>query len=151
MLRQSDALGLKPEIFVGYGETFTKPNFQRTAGEVAELIYFSTLWFPTLPYKESRNFYRGFLNKFEIRPNYHAAQAHACMWVIADALMRSTSFSRKDVRDALVETSMMTALGPVQFQSYGRKTQQNILPAYVVRWIDDRLTLVSPRRLKKLN
>jgi len=51
------------------------------------------------------------------------------------------------VRDALAETDMMTVFGPVKFVSYGKKTQQNSLPAYLFQWIDGKLETVWPKKV----
>jgi len=39
---------------------------------------------------------------------------------------------------------MMTVFGPVKFISYGKKTNQNKLPTYLVQWINGKLELVWP-------
>jgi branched-chain amino acid transport system substrate-binding protein len=51
------------------------------------------------------------------------------------------------VRDALSETEMMTVFGPVKFVSYGKKTQQNSLPTYLVQWINGKLEIVWPKEV----
>ena len=51
------------------------------------------------------------------------------------------------MRDALAEIDMMTLLGPVKFVSYGRKTQQNRLPTYLVQWLDEGLRTVWPKKV----
>ena len=51
------------------------------------------------------------------------------------------------VRDALAEANLMTVLGPVKFVSYGRKTQQNRPPTYLVQWLDDGLRTVWPKKV----
>ena len=39
---------------------------------------------------------------------------------------------------------MMTVFGPVKFVSYGKETNQNKLPTYLVQWIKGKLELVWP-------
>jgi len=42
---------------------------------------------------------------------------------------------------------MMTAFGPVKFVSYGKKTQQNSLPTFLVQWQDGKLETVWPKNV----
>ena len=85
--------------------------------------------------------------KHEMPPDYHGAQAYASIQVIAHALLKAKSLTPKDVRDALAATNLETVLGPVRFVSYGRKTQQNRLPTYLVQWLDDGLRTVWPKKV----
>ena len=66
------------------------------------------------------------------------------MVVIADVLKRTRSFSPEDLRQALAATDMMTVFGRVRFLSYGKKTNQNRLPTYLVQWINGKLECVWP-------
>ena len=52
--------------------------------------------------------------------------------------------SPEDVRAALAKTDMMTVFGPVKFISYGKKTQQNKLPTFLVQWQKGQLETVWP-------
>ena len=67
------------------------------------------------------------------------------MYVIADALKRAKSMTPGAVRDALAKTDMMTAFGPVKFVSYGKKTNQNSLPTFLVQWLNGKLETVWPK------
>ncbi|HLO09349.1 MAG TPA: ABC transporter substrate-binding protein, partial [Desulfobacteria bacterium] len=48
---------------------------------------------------------------------------------------------------ALAATDMKTAFGPVKFVSYGKKTQQNKLPTFMVQWQKATLNTVWPRNV----
>jgi branched-chain amino acid transport system substrate-binding protein len=65
--------------------------------------------------------------------------------VIADALKRAKELTPAGVREALVKTDLMTAFGPVNFISYGKKKQQNSLPTYLVQWQKGKLETVWPK------
>jgi branched-chain amino acid transport system substrate-binding protein len=69
------------------------------------------------------------------------------LYVIADALKRTKALTPKDVREALTQTDMMTAFGPVKFISYGKMTQQNKLPTFLVQWLDGKLETVWPKEV----
>ena len=145
LMRQAKEIGLNPRLFVGRGAGFALPEFQKNTGDAAEYVFSATLWAPSIPYAGAMDYYKKFLKRYRFPPEYHGAQAYAAMYVIADALKRAKSASPKDIRDALAETDMMTAFGPVKFVSYGKKTQQNALPAILVQWINGRLETVWPR------
>ena len=67
------------------------------------------------------------------------------MQVIADVLKRTKSFSPEDIRLALAATDMMTVFGKVKFISYGKKTNQNKVPTYMIQWIKGKRECVWPK------
>jgi branched-chain amino acid transport system substrate-binding protein len=147
LMRQSKELNLNPKLFVGGAAGFTLPEFQKNAGKASAFVYSATLWTPSVPYPGAKEYYDKFVAKYNSPTEYHGAEAYAGMYVIADALKRAKSLSRKDVRDALAATDMMTVFGPVKFVSYGKKTQQNKLPTFLVQWIDGKLETVWPQKV----
>ena len=144
-MQQSEMFNLKPKLFVGNAAGFALPEFQRNAGEAAEYVYSPTFWTPSVPYPGARDYFDRFVARYDTPPGYHGAQAYAAMYVIADALKRAEPLTPKGVRDALLETEMMTVIGPIKFISYGKKTQQNGLPTYLVQWINGKLEIVWPK------
>jgi branched-chain amino acid transport system substrate-binding protein len=147
LMRQSKELNLNPKLFVGGAAGFTLPEFQKNAGKASAFVYSATLWTPSVPYPGAKEYYDKFVAKYNTTTEYHGAEAYAGMYVIADALKRAKSLSRKDVRNALAATDMMTVFGPVKFVSYGKKTQQNKLPTFLVQWIDGKLETVWPQKV----
>jgi branched-chain amino acid transport system substrate-binding protein len=147
LMSQAKEVGLSPKLFVGRGPGFTLSEFRKTAGEASEYVLSATVWAPSVPYPGAEDYNHRFLEKYRFLPEYHGAEAYAAMYVIADALKRAKSAAPKDVRDALAETDMMTAFGPVKFVSYGKKTQQNELPTFLVQWINGKLETVWPRKV----
>lgn len=139
LMQQAKMLNLNPKLYVGNAAGFT--------AEVAEYVYSHTLWTPSVPYTGAKDYYDRFVAKYDTPPGYHGAQAYAAMYVIADALKRAEPLTPKGVRDALSETEMMTVFGPVKFVSYGKKTQQNSLPTYLVQWINGKLEIVWPKKV----
>jgi branched-chain amino acid transport system substrate-binding protein len=55
------------------------------------------------------------------------------LFVIADALERARSLEPADVRAALDEADVVTAFGPVSFDSYDGFDRQNSLPTMVLQ------------------
>jgi branched-chain amino acid transport system substrate-binding protein len=73
--------------------------------------------------------------------------SYGAMQVLADAARRARSVSPADLREALASTDLISILGRVKFVSYGKKTQQNRLPQYLIQWIDGKAWTVWPPRL----
>ncbi|MBN2332671.1 MAG: ABC transporter substrate-binding protein [Deltaproteobacteria bacterium] len=145
IMKQAKELKLTPKMFVGAGAGFTLPEFQQNAGVAGDKLISATLWHQVLPYPGAMDYYNKFLAKFNKTTEYHGAEAYAACYVIADALKRAKSFSSADVRQALLETDMMTVFGPVKFGDWGKMKNQNTAETYVVQWIDGNLELVWPK------
>lgn len=145
LLRQSKELNFNPKLFMGNAAGFTPPEFQENAGPASDYVFSATLWIPSVPYPGAKEYYDKFVAKYDSPTEYHGAEAYACMYVIADALKRAKTLTREGVRDALATTDMMTVFGPVKFISYGKKTQQNSLPTFLVQWINGKLETVWPK------
>lgn len=149
LMRQAKELNFNPKVFIGGGAGFTLPEFQKNAGSAAEYVYSATLWVETVPYPGAMDYFKKYRTKYKEDTEYHGAEAYASLYVVADALKRAKSITPKDVRDALAATDMMTAFGPVKFVSYGKKTQQNKLPTFMVQWQKGSLETVWPKEVAK--
>jgi len=145
LMRQSKELNFNPKLFVGGAAGFTLPEFKKNAGPASDYVFSATLWTPSVPYPGAKAYYDKFVAKYNAPTEYHGAEAYAGMYVIADALKRAKTLTTEGVRDALAATDMMTAFGPVKFISYGKKTQQNSLPTFLVQWINGKLETVWPK------
>jgi branched-chain amino acid transport system substrate-binding protein len=145
LMRQAKELNLNPKLFVGGAAGFTLPEFQKNAGDASEYVFSATLWTPSVPYPGAKAYYEKFAAVYDSPTEYHGAEAYAAMYVIGDALKRAKSLTPKAVRDALAETDMMTAFGPVKFVAYDMKTQQNRLPTFLVQWVNGMLETVWPK------
>ena len=145
LMRQSKELNFKPKLFVGGAAGFTLPEFHKNAGSASDYVYSATLWTPSVPYPGAKEYYDKFVAKYKAPTEYHGAEAYAAMYVLADALKRAKTLTTEGVREALATTNMMTAFGPVKFVSYGKKTQQNSLPTFLVQWINGKLETVWPK------
>ena len=147
LMRQSRELRLTPKLFIGGGAGFTLPEFKENAGVASEKVVSATLWHEVLPLPGAMDYFNKFKARYNKDTEYHGAEAYAAAYVIADVLKRAKSFSPEDIKQALAETSMMTAFGPVKFVSYGKKTNQNKLTTYVVQWQNGQLKLIWPTDL----
>jgi branched-chain amino acid transport system substrate-binding protein len=132
---------------VWHAPGFTIQESYRYAGEASAYLFSQGLWSSDLPYPGAGNYYDKFFEIFGSAPDYHGAQAYAAMNVIADALKRSKSLTPKDVREALANTDMMTVFGLVKFISYGKKTQQNMLPTLLLQRLQENFRVVWPKNI----
>ncbi len=147
LMRQSKELDINPSLFVGGGAGFTLPEFEENARDATNYVYSATLWSESVPYPGALDYYRKYQAAYKQATEYHGAEAYASLYVVADALKRAKSMSPNDIRDALAATDMKTAFGPVKFVSYGKKTQQNKLPTFMVQWQNGVLQTVWPRNV----
>jgi len=147
LMRQSRELRLTPKLFIGGGAGFTLPEFKENAGVASEKVVSATLWHEVLPLPGAMDYFNKFKARYNKDTEYHGAEGYAAAYVIADVLKRAKSFSPEDIKQALAETDMMTAFGPVKFVSYGKKTNQNKLTTYVVQWQNGQLKLIWPKDL----
>ncbi len=145
LMRQSKELNFNPKLFVGGAAGFTLPEFRKNAGAASDFVFSATLWTPSVPYPGAKEYYDKFVAKYNTPTEYHGAEAYAAMYVLADALKRAKTLTPEGVREALATTHMMTAFGPVKFISYGKMTQQNSLPTFLVQWINGKLETVWPK------
>ena len=117
----------------------------KNAGKAADYIYSATLWSESLPFPGAKEYYENYKKRFNEPPQFVAAQAYVALYVIADALRRASDLSRESVREALTKTDMDSMYGHIKFISYGKKSQQNLLPSYMGQWQKEKFELVWPR------
>jgi len=144
LMKQAKELKLTPKMFIGGAGGFTLPEFVQHAGIASENVISTTLWHQILPFPGAMAYYKKFVTKYKKPTMYHGAEAYSACYVIADVLKRTKSFTNTDIKQALSETDMMTAFGPVKFINWGNMKNQNRATAYVVQWIDGKLELVWP-------
>ncbi len=147
IMRQCRELDINPLIFAGLGGGFTLPQFGEQAADVSNYVYSVSLWNPSVPYAGSKQYYEEYLRRYHTRPDFHGAEMYAAMQVLADTLHRATFIEPEGLRNTLVSTHVETIIGKIKFVSYGKKTQQNRLPTYLVQWIDGEMKTVWPPRL----
>ena len=147
LMRQSKELDLNAQAFIGGAAGHTLPEFLENAGDATELCMAATLWTPQVKYPGAGAFDANFKKQFKKAPSYHAAEAYATAFVLADVLARAKSTSPDDLRDALAATDMMTAFGPVKFQAWDKFTNQNRMETLVGQWQKGKFETVWPKTL----
>lgn len=144
LMRQSRELDFNPGLFCGGAAGFTMPEFIENAKEASEHVTSVTLWSPDVSYPGAKDFEGKYFEKFEMHPDYHAVEAYADVYVIADALKRGKSLSPEDLRASLDTADLMTAFGPIKFESYENFIHQNRIPTLVVQVIDGKFETIWP-------
>ncbi|MEW6352454.1 MAG: ABC transporter substrate-binding protein [Thermodesulfobacteriota bacterium] len=147
IMRLAKEQHLVPKLFVGSGGGFTMPEFAAQAGDAAENVCSVAPWTSHIPFAGAKPFCQAYKKRYGTHADYHGAQAYAATYVVADALERAKELSPEGFREALVKTDTMTAFGPVRFQNYGKKKQQNKLPTYLIQWQNGAIETVWPRRV----
>jgi branched-chain amino acid transport system substrate-binding protein len=144
IMRQVRRTNIETPLFVGGEEAIAKPEFEAQAQEYSDYVFALTRWNPRVPYPGAREFATAYRKEYGSYPDYHGAQAYAAMQVIVDAFKRARSFTHQDAREALLETNVKTVYGPVTFEAYGKKTQQNRIPTILAQWMNGKLHPVWP-------
>ena len=123
--RQIAEVGVKLKMFaVSLGPTL--PGFVEALGPKAEGILEPIQWAPNMAYKDeifgwTAPQYAELFNKEYGRiPDYHPPQSTAALEVYQRALEKAGSLDPKKVRDAVAQTNIMTAYGPVRFNEKGQ-------------------------------
>jgi branched-chain amino acid transport system substrate-binding protein len=147
LMRQSKELDLNAQAFIGGAAGHTLPEFLENAGDATEFCMSASLWTPQVKYPGASTFDANFQKLYKKAPSYHAAEAYATAFVLADVLARAKSTSSDDLRDALAATDMMTAFGPVKFQSWDKFTNQNRMETLVGQWQKKKFETVWPKAL----
>lgn len=147
LMRQSKELDLNAQAFIGGAAGHTLPEFLENAGVATEFCMAATLWTPQVKYPGAGAFDANFKKQFKKAPSYHAAEAYATTFVLADVLSRAKSTSPDDLRDALAATDMTTAFGPVKFQAWDKFTNQNRMETLVGQWQKGKFETVWPKAL----
>jgi branched-chain amino acid transport system substrate-binding protein len=144
-LRQCRLSGMSPWIFMDGYSVSPLSGQNSIVGGPREGIISHALWSPSLPYPETGAFYKNFIQKYDMVPDYHAAHAHAAVHVLAHALRKAGGMNGQQLRQALSGTDKMTVFGPVRFRSYRGKKQQNRQSACLTQWLMGRPETIWPK------
>ena len=143
LARQISQVGLKPKL-LGYLLGPTLPGFVKSLGADAELTLEPVQWSINVPYKDqifgwtARGYADAFQKVYGHVPDYHPIQSTAALQVYYNAFQKVGGFDPQKVRDAIAETNIVTAYGPIRFNDKG----QNIAKSMSVVQIQDGKPLV---------
>jgi branched-chain amino acid transport system substrate-binding protein len=100
------------------------------AGALAEGVYLSSPYFPSIPSAANRRFVEAFRRKYKTLPNQPAAGTYDALYLLKDVIARAGT-SRADVRRALAGVGSVTppfegVTGTVAFDANGDVPNQNV-------------------------
>ena len=136
-----------PLKMIGFTLGPTLPGFVEALGPRAENILEPVQWTSDLPWKDeifgwSAADYAALCRERLGREcDYHPPQSTAALQVYQRAIERADSLDPKKVRDALVQTNIMTAYGPVRFNEMGQNIAKGMS---VVQLQDGKPVVVFP-------
>jgi branched-chain amino acid transport system substrate-binding protein len=100
------------------------------AGSLAEGVYLSSPYFPSIPSAANRRFVEAFRRKYKAPPNQPAAGTYDALYLLKDVIARAGT-RRADVRRALAGVGSVTppfegVTGTVAFDANGDVPNQNV-------------------------
>jgi branched-chain amino acid transport system substrate-binding protein len=104
----------------------TLPGFVQTLGPRAEGILEPVQWTKEMPWKDeifgwtAQEYYDLCSKRAGHSCDYHPPQSTAALQVYQRAIERAGSLDPQKVRDALAQTNLMTAYGPIRFNDMGK-------------------------------
>ena len=123
--RQIAEVGVSLKMFgVSLGPTL--PGFIEALGPKAEGILEPVQWASNMPWKDeifgwtATQYAEIFKKEYGREPDYHPPQSTAALQVYQRALEKAGTLDPKAVRDAIAQTNIMTAYGPVRFNEKGQ-------------------------------
>ena len=151
LARQATELGVRPKM-LGFLLGPTLPGFVSSLGRSAEYTLEPVQWAAHMPWKDqlfgmtASDYAKRFKQEFGYDPDYHPPQSTAALEVYQAAIEKVGSLDPKKVRDAVAATDIMTAYGPIRFNSKG----QNIAKGMgVIQIQNGRPVMVYPTEYKE--
>ncbi|QFG68515.1 ABC transporter substrate-binding protein [Ornithinimicrobium pratense] len=116
LVTQARELGLDVPIVGGNG--FNNPQLMADAGEAAEGVVVGAAWNSASEGELNNAFKADFEEEYGHGPDQFAAQAHAAMHIIDEAVRANCSGERDDIQDGLGQINELdTVLGPITINS----------------------------------
>ena len=125
LARQTAEQGVNLKM-IGFTLGPTLPGFVEALGPRAEFILEPVQWAPNMPWKDeifgwtAAQFAELCQKETGHACDYHPPQSVAALQVYQRALEKAGTLDPQKVRDALVQTNIMTAYGPVRFNQQGQ-------------------------------
>jgi branched-chain amino acid transport system substrate-binding protein len=129
LMRQSKELDFNPKMYTAGGAGFSMAEFvsESGAGRAAEYTLSVTQWTADAKWPGAKDFDAKFTELYNVAPEYHAAEAYAAVYVMADAIKRAGTLDKTKLRDALANTDMNTAFGPIKFNAQGQNSHPMLI------------------------
>jgi branched-chain amino acid transport system substrate-binding protein len=146
LVRQAKEVDLSPKMFIAVGATgYALPQFITGAGDAAEYVFSAAPWRPEARFPGAQDLYQRLVKMLGAEPSHHAAKSYGGMLAAAEAIRKAGSTDREAIRKALREVKLMTAFGPVSFDSAGGFQNQNPAPSLIVQVQSGKFAVVWPK------
>ena len=144
--RQLVEVGLTPKV-VAIDTASSMQSFIDQVGSSAENIVSTVSWSPDVKYEGAHELYERLKKKANGEPSFYEAEGYLALKIAADALNRSSSLERDDVRQALKETNLKTSVTDVVFQDYDGFQGQNPIKSLIIQIQDGKHVTVFPTEI----
>lgn len=142
--KQIRKLRIEAKLYAGGAAGFSIPDYITNAQAAAEHIVTATLWSPKLKFEGAKEFAAKYKAAYGTYPSYHGASAYASLFVIKDALERAKKWRPDYIREALLNTNIMTAFGQVHFLDMDGYQNQNFMHTLVLQVINKDFETIWP-------
>ncbi len=114
----------------------------------AEKVFSSSQWEPGVEYKtgDEKLFLDPFVEKYNIQPSYHAADAFAACQILATAVRKTNSLDRKKIRDILSTMDAMSIIGRYGVDKNGMQIKHFPIN---IQWQNGQKSVVWPEDIAK--
>jgi branched-chain amino acid transport system substrate-binding protein len=146
LMRQAKEVSLSPNMFIAVGATgYALPQFITGARDAAEYVFSAAPWRPEAKFPGAQDLNQRLTKMLGAEPSHHAAKSYGGLLAVADAIQRAGSTDREAIRTALHEVKLMTAFGPVSFESKNGFQNQNPAPSLVIQVQKGKFVVVWPK------
>ncbi len=146
LMRQIKELRIDARLFAGGAAGFAIPEFIDNAKDAAEFVVTATLWSPQVSYPGAREFAEKYKAAHGDYPSYHGALAYSSVYVVKDAVERAKALTTEDINAAMKGVDMMTAFGPVKFESRDGYQNQNFIDTLALQVLHGKHETIWPER-----
>lgn len=146
LMKQIKELRVDAKIFAGGAAGFAIPEFIENAKDAAEYVISATLWTEQMKYPGSKEYAEKYKSKYGSYPSYHGASAYSAIYVVKNALEKAKDWSQNGIRDALKATDMMTAFGPIKFETKEGYQNQNFMDTLVIQVEKGKFETIWPEK-----
>lgn len=118
ILKQMKQLDFSPKVTY-FIRAIQSTRLLPTIGEACNYVVGSTPWFTDFNFPGNDGFIKEFSKRFGKEPDPSAGPGYASAQVLFAAIEKAGTLDRKDIRDAIRATDMITVSGPVKFAANG--------------------------------
>jgi branched-chain amino acid transport system substrate-binding protein len=126
----------------------TLPAYYQKLQESANLSFSTSQWEPGVIYKsgDKKMFLEPFIEKYKMKPSYHAATAFAACQILATAIQKTSSVDRDRIRDVLSTMDTMSIIGRYGVDKSGMQIKHFPI---TIQWQQGEKTIVWPEVIAK--